>query len=758
MLEFKHLEEYRRRCIKAIASVRDIDMIERIIPLAFPVYKSEWKIRLRVEKTTGLVDRHILTAVKRFGPVSAAEIGVLMGLQAEMVESSLSELSRVGVALRHDANAWSLPEDAEIQHFYVEQDHSFCFVSNGITGDFLPLVQTKCLNPVTLDKENIRRLRLVSMSHVRSSSEGELMKEVQLSSRAHRFVGYGIPDGFLGFAGEKPEKEFANFVLAYIVEFKGGEFEIVSASESAFRFDCPKTIVERCLKSGNRVKTRPVEFDGVSCRDYGNARLLTVKDDDLWTGELEGNDARDDAIRLLRRMTHPGWSCDGDGTFHRLLPGDVRTAHRLAVMRGCSLLRRSYAQIRNDQDIRLIADKFRDECITEFPAMKKIPAFAEVLNEAAESQDGNVAEIARRFLPKVSACKDEGDSTVRFLHSRGRSFHEAVVAAINSAKTSILIMCPVLDENGVFDALQSARARGVREIYVVTQLSGHRNNVFKTDPQFADYELPRRKLAALGVGVRDCKHTVHGKMLVVDSSWMFVTSANLNANGLGVGRANSTEVAIEFRDRLVAKAGESLFWEVWYSSCYRQVRTDDRISIITNEMAREVKIENCVQKCRGCTFLLSTPENQLLVRKVCAMLASAREKADILSMSFYDLMEVPGLFDEMRRALKRGVRIRVCVRPGEEMNFTSEQWPDPSTVRLLKDGLKLYLRDHLHAKGIVVDGREAMITSANFNQFSFGCSRTSHIELAVIGSTELKQFGNFAAFVKDCMTRAVAAS
>ena len=93
MLEFKHLEEYRRRCIKAIASVRDIDMIERIIPLAFPVYKSEWKIRLRVEKTTGLVDRHILTAVKRFGPVSAAEIGVLMGLQAEMVESSLSELT-----------------------------------------------------------------------------------------------------------------------------------------------------------------------------------------------------------------------------------------------------------------------------------------------------------------------------------------------------------------------------------------------------------------------------------------------------------------------------------------------------------------------------------------------------------------------------------------------------------------------------------------------------------------------------------------
>ena len=70
-----------------------------------------------------MVDRHILTAVKRFGPVSAAEIGVLMGLQAEMVESSLSELSRVGVALRHDANAWSLPEDAEIQHFYVEQDN-----------------------------------------------------------------------------------------------------------------------------------------------------------------------------------------------------------------------------------------------------------------------------------------------------------------------------------------------------------------------------------------------------------------------------------------------------------------------------------------------------------------------------------------------------------------------------------------------------------------------------------------------------------
>lgn len=751
MVEPKQIDEGRRRCIKTMTAVHGDDMIERVIPVAFPVHKSTWKIRLRVEKTTGLVDRHILTAVKRFGPISANGISELMGLDETVVERSLSELSRVGIALRHEDFAWGLPEDAEIQHFFVEQTHGFAFVSNGLTGDFLPLVQTQALRPVTFGEDELRKLRLMTLRHIASSAEGDLMKEIASTDRTHRFAEYGIPDGYLAFEGTKPESEFAEFVLAYMFVLTGGKVEILSASESAFHFNCPLPIAEQYLAKLGNGKTEREKFDGIDYSDKGNRRSLTVRDESLWVGDCRQDDEKAESVRLLRRMTYPGWTCDRSGRFYRLVPGDRKTAYQLAIMRGCSLLRRSYAQIKTDRDVARIADEYNDECAREFSSLKKLPDFSEVLNEAVESQDGNVAEIARRFAPRIPAIKNTGKGSVRFLRSKGRTFQEVIVNAIDAAKSSIMIMSPVLDEDGVFDALERASARGVRDIYVVTQLSEHRSNIFKTDPQFVNYELPRRRLAVLGAYVRDCNRTVHAKMIVVDSFWAFITSANLNANSLGVGKVNALEVALEYRDGIVARVGEALFWEVWNNACYRQVRMDDRISITLVPQARDIRIDACLQSVRGYTLFLSSPENQLLLRMLCAMIASAVKKVDILSMSFYDLENLPKLFDAMKHALKRGVKIRVGVRPGVEMNFKAEQWPDPSTKKLCKAGVELIQCEHLHAKGVVVDGTQVLMTSANFNPFSLGCSQTAHIEMAVFGTTTHKPLSAFADFAKKVL-------
>ena len=751
MVEFKQIEEWRRRCIKAMVAVHGDEAIERVIPVAFPVHKSTWKIRLRVEKTTGLVDRHILTAVKRFGPIAAKGLSELMGLDEMVVERALLELSRVGIALCHEGLAWRLPETAQIEHFFVEQVHGFAFVSNGLTGDFLPLVQTQALQGVHLGAAELKKLHLVALRHVASSAEGDLMRKIVSADHVHRFAEYGIPDGFLAFEGELPESEFAAFVPAYMFVFTGGNVEVISASESAFHFNCPQPFAEQYLAKRKDEKSADERFEGIACADKGNRRLLTVRDESLWMSADQQEGEKAESARLLRRMAYPGWMCDASGGFHRLVPGNAKTACRLALMRGSSLLRRRYAQIKDDQDISGIIDEYRDECARAFPSLKKLPDFAEVLAQAAESQDGNVAEVARRFVQRIPVVKNTTRFSVQFLRSRGRTFWEAVVAAIDTAKSSIMIMSPVLDEEGIFDALERAKARGVRDVYVITQLTEHRNNIFKTDPQFSDYELPRRKLAALGVSVRDCSHTVHAKMLVVDSYWTFFTTANLNANSLGVGKVNALETALEYRDGIVARAGEALFWEVWSNACYRQIRTDDRITITSVPRAREIRLDACLQSVRGYTFLLSTPENQLLVRKLCAMIASAVKRIDLLTMSFYDLEDLPKLFDAMNNALKRRVKIRVGVRPGAEMNFKAEQWPDPSTKKLCKAGVKLIQCDHLHAKGVVVDGKQVLMTSANFNPFSLGCSQTAHIELAVLGTTALKPLSVFADFVKKVL-------
>lgn len=750
MVEYKNLEDFRRRSFRAVSAVREIETIERIIPIAFPVYQSMWSIKLRVEKTTGLVDRQILTAIQKLGPATADEVAGWMGLSPDIIENSLKELAKVGVELHCVEGLWSLSTVAEIQHFYVEQIHDFAFVTNALTGDFLPMSMTRALKSAALSADEVRRLRIQLMKHVASSSEGTIIKSISESKRSHDFAGYGIPDGFLCFAEDTPKTEYAAFALAYLYVFKSGGVEIVSATESAFRLDCPRQISEQYLKLW-KIEKKQVEFEGIEYRDEGNRRFVRVRDINLWGSDSKAQPER--SVNLLRLMIYPGWMCDSDGGFRRLVPGDPDTAYRLALYRGCSLLRRSYGQIKSVRDLSEIAVEYKEECIHEFPDMKNRPEFDEVLKLAAESKDGDLVEVARRFLPQMPAVSKVVKSEIRFVRSHGRQFFELIVNAIDSAQTSIMIMSPVLDEEGVFQALERAQKRGVRDICVVTQLSEHRNNIFKTDPQFRNYELPRRRLAALGVNVRDCEHTVHAKMIVVDSGWLFFTSANFNANSLGVGGVYAVEAGIEYKDFFIAKAGETMFWEVWNSASCRQVRNDDRITIASVPWQREIRILPSVQKRRGYSFLLSTPENQLLMRKMCALISQAKKEIQMLSMSFYDLEDVPELFDELKSALKRGVKIKVCVRPGKEMNFRPDQWPDPSTEKLRKAGLDLYQCDHLHAKGMVVDGCQALMTSANFNPFSLGNSRTAHIEMAVYGSTELKPLASFADFVQKLVTR-----
>ena len=748
MIDYKEIEDSRRRACRAIAAVHDIKSIERIIPIGFPVWKSVWPVKVRIERTTGLVDRQLLAAIQKLGPASATDVAKWTGLPPNVVESSLGDLAKAGVALSSVNGVWSLCPGAEIEHFFVEQEHEFGFLSNGVTGNFLPTNQYDAIRSTFLVDDQIRKLRTICPD--RTSAESEILKEIGSGESAHRLACYGIPDGFVAFADSRPRRERVSFVLAYLCVLSDGESEVVSATESAFRLDCPQQVATQYFERWRREDGREVvRLDGIQCADKGNERLVRVSREELWvTGAQDGEDDKQ-AARLIRQMIYPGWTCDHDGTFHRLLPGDAKTANHLALCRGCSLLRRSYGQIRDIRDMAKLAEEFEEECARDIPNLKRCPDFKEVLAEAAESSDGNVVEVAKRFLPQAPALKKESRSECRFVRSEGKLFGDVLIGAIDAAEYSILIMSPVLSEGAVFEALERARKRGVREICVITQLSEHRNNIFKTDPQFLSYELPRRKLAALGISVRDCAHTVHAKLVVVDSDWMFITSANLNANSLGVGNVPAVEVALEYRDGYVAGAGESLFREVWRGASYSQVRNDEHITIASVPRPREIRLQSCIQRRRGCMFLLSTPENQLLMRKMCELIAHAKKRVEMLSMSFYDLLEVPALFAEFKKALRRGVDMRVCVRPGLEMNFKPEQWPDPSTKALCAVGLKVYQRDHLHAKGLVSDGKQVLMMSANFNPYSLGDLQTSHIEMAVCGTTDNKSLAEFAKFVGE---------
>ena len=139
---------------------------------------------------------------------------------------------------------------------------------------------------------------------------------------------------------------------------------------------------------------------------------------------------------------------------------------------------------------------------------------------------------------------------------------------------------------------------------------------------------------------------------------------------------------------------------------------------------------DCSIRAGAAEFLLSTPLNRLLVRRMTTLLNMAKSKIVFLAMSIYDLEKVPILFDAFMRALARKVNVTVLVRTGVEQ-FKLEDWPDPSTKELQKKGLKIVEIPHLHAKGLFVDDEIGLMMSANLNPYSLGDLETSHVEMAV---------------------------
>ena len=220
-------------------------------------------------------------------------------------------------------------------------------------------------------------------------------------------------------------------------------------------------------------------------------------------------------------------------------------------------------------------------------------------------------------------------------------------------------------------------------------------------------------------------------MILVDGERFLFSTANLNENSLGTGTQNAVEAAILFEGGPEVVAGQRLFDAIWYGCPTRQEKRDARICIARiASKARLPAAGDCSVRAGAVEFLLSTPLNRLLARRLTTLLNMAKSKIVFLAMSIYDLEKVPVLFDAIMGALARKVNVTVLVRTGVEQ-FKPEDWPDPSTKELQKKGLKIVEIPHLHAKGLFVDDETGLMMSANLNPYSLGDLETSHVEIAV---------------------------
>lgn len=338
-----------------------------------------------------------------------------------------------------------------------------------------------------------------------------------------------------------------------------------------------------------------------------------------------------------------------------------------------------------------------------------------------------------------------------FHSSTGKGWTCCITDWLKKAKTSIKIISPVIESEVIFKELNDANQRGVY-LQVVTSLLD-RNGKIKSagDKQFSALQLPGQKLAVLGASVRATQNIPHAKIIIIDDAIVLFMSANLSDNSLGIGKVNAVETCIILRDTSIVSSCRILFAGIWDSTQFIQ-GTDKNGLFIAQKAGKNLSELPYSLNGKEEYLIFSCPQNLALGKAIVMAIKEAKSEVVLMAMSFYDMDQVPDLYNTLSELLSKKVSIKLLVRPGSEQ-FAKSEWPDKSTKRLLDAGMQLMEIPHLHAKGVIVDGNTVLAMSANFNPFSLGSTKTSHIECGLLALTETSWAKQFIAFTRQLIKK-----
>ena len=130
----------------------------------------------------------------------------------------------------------------------------------------------------------------------------------------------------------------------------------------------------------------------------------------------------------------------------------------------------------------------------------------------------------------------------------GRSTESLVEEMLKNAKKSIVITgYSITEETGILELIESAIKRGV-EVTMIVHMDDENRNM-KVLSKMWPFP-PRPVIYSRERGKDDIYFKIHAKMLVVDSSDLLVTSANLTYHGM----SNNFEVGVRIRGNTARKA------------------------------------------------------------------------------------------------------------------------------------------------------------------------------------------------------------
>lgn len=299
----------------------------------------------------------------------------------------------------------------------------------------------------------------------------------------------------------------------------------------------------------------------------------------------------------------------------------------------------------------------------------------------------------------------------------GSTIRDELLDLIDGARRKVFVAAPYLGDQDVLAALERAADRLRGGVYVVAALDKKGLDQALDADGLTDKEKQQqfqvlRKLPRRGIWVRGFPG-LHAKFAVVDDRAALVSSANLVTRSFDRVGENGVVVTGSDEVRPLAR----FFARMWQRSPYDLPPDAHAASVGDNTDTRST-ITPPAPPSDGPGPIWTWPDSEHHIAETLARTCDGAEHDLVLSTWSIANMTYglrPGterpelLFEPVRRAIERGVRVRMLMRGRNAVRSSREE-----AAAFADIGVEVVPDQLTHAKAVIADGARGALFSANF--------------------------------------------
>ena len=349
---------------------RPLSPVFKAIPLAFPIVEPSYSIHERIPEPLGMIRRGILRAVCEFGPCNSQRLDELLGLGADIIERTLTDMCRSVPELKRAGDHYSAgPECTELLksdrfNRYFIQDRKF--LVNGLTDRLLPINFWKRHSGLRLFPDATEPSGpMCTESGIPTEIETKLadrgvtgranLEELIAVGDRDSLEQFGLPPGACATL-DPPVSLQINWVLSFLLLRFDSSVEILTARRNPSVLLARKQVTRDYLRRISQGPAKGLLSDRAPRQPTDRWRQRWPAGTEFGAGKtlgeicvsipepeilLKTESSLEKETKVAKQLLESGHDWVPPAySLHRIVPGDLRTARTAALLQGIRELRR----------------------------------------------------------------------------------------------------------------------------------------------------------------------------------------------------------------------------------------------------------------------------------------------------------------------------------------------------------------------------------------------------------------------------------